>query len=115
MRPQAGQLRERLTLQVGGRTVDAGGGWSTGWTDVSGAEVAGSVEPLEDHERIQAMQTDAQSTHRVVVRYRTDVTAKHRWKWIRDGVTRFLRITSAPVNPDQHRQYLSMFAAEDRG
>lgn len=108
-----GTLRERLTLQSSTRAPDGGGGWTNTWADVAPeVTVAARVRPLLRNERLQAMQADAQASHLVEIRYRTDVTPKQRWRW---GSGRYLRIVSAPINPDEHREMLEMFAVEDRG
>lgn len=111
-----GKLRERLTLQSSSGSGDGQGGRTVGWADVAPAvKVWARVTPLSTHERIQSMQTDAPASHEVEIRYRTDVTAKSRWKWVSGGVTRYLRVVAAPTNPDEHRAMLAMLCAEDRG
>jgi SPP1 family predicted phage head-tail adaptor len=72
----AGKLRHRFRLEEGTRAPGAGGGGVTTWTEV--VTVWANVVPLTGVERIAAMQAAAALTHRVEIRYRPGITAKHR-------------------------------------
>src|SRR4051794_1805977 len=72
----ASGLRFRLTVQSLSQTTDGQGGFTNTWADV--ADVWASLEPVKGYERYQAMQTQTPVTHKIILRYRSDVTTKHR-------------------------------------
>ena len=77
---EAGQLRHRLVLQQGKAQADGGGGeagdpWAS---PVTLATLWGRIEPLRGDERLRAMRLEARVTHRVVIRYRSGVSAEMR-------------------------------------
>ena len=71
-----GELRHRVTIQEEVATPDGGGGYALGWADV--ATLWAKVEPLSARERLFAEKLDGVVTHRVVVRFRDDITAAMR-------------------------------------
>ncbi len=80
-RPPAriGELRHRLSIQAEQATSDGGGGLSDPWANpVTVATVWGKVEPLTGGERLHALQIQDRLSHRIVIRYRSDVTAAMR-------------------------------------
>lgn len=72
----AGLLRHRVTIQARGAGVDTYGSPNGSWADV--ATVRAHVAPLRGAERIAAIQAQAVIDHKVIIRYRTGVTAKQR-------------------------------------
>ncbi len=78
--PEIGDLNRRIVLQQPVETEDGGGGKTVAWQDV--AEVWAQVEPISSQERLFAGQTMAEVTHRVRLRFRSDVRSS--WR-IRDG------------------------------
>jgi SPP1 family predicted phage head-tail adaptor len=68
----AASLRHRLTIQTVTRTEDGQGGFTEAWAD--GDSVWASITPLKAYQRFQAMQMQAPATHKVVMRYRSDVS-----------------------------------------
>lgn len=73
---EAASLKHRVTLQSLARVSDGQGGYSESWTDVSDVWV--SIAPMKGYERFQAMQMQTPVTHKIVMRYRSDVTTAHR-------------------------------------
>ena len=74
-----GKLRHRLTIQAGNPAEDAYGGRSDPWASpTTVATVWGRIESLRGRERLHGMQLEARVTHRIMIRYRGDVTARHR-------------------------------------
>lgn len=70
-----GHLRHRVTLQKPVRLPDGGGGFTEGWQDLEIApEVYASIVPLSGHEQLRFHQLETTVTHRITIRYRTDVT-----------------------------------------
>jgi len=66
-----GDLRHRVTLESPARTADGMGGFATAWTTV--AEVFAAVWPVSATEQIEAAQSVMTVTHRIRLRYRSDV------------------------------------------
>lgn len=68
----AGDLRHRVILQTGTTTADAGGGGSVAWSNT--ATVWAKVEPLSAREQFHADQLRGPVSHKITMRYRSDVT-----------------------------------------
>lgn len=74
-----GRLKTAFTLQVRRAARDATGGRAAeSWADVE--TVWGELTPLAGWEGDRVKQVDAELTHRVVLRYRSDLTSRHRLK-----------------------------------
>lgn len=93
-----GRLFDRVSVEAEGFTTsDRGGRTSTGWSAIADGEgLPADVQPLEGMERIRAMQTHADVTHEVTMRYHEGVLASHRLKITSDG-DRILHIVSPPI------------------
>lgn len=74
-----GRLRERVTIQSNVSVSDGAGGQTLTWTDLS--TVWARVEPLQGKEVVQASQIQGPFTHRIWLRYRTDVGLAMRVLW----------------------------------
>ncbi len=75
--PDVSTFKKRLTIQSVSRVSDGQGGSTESWTD--GATVWASLEPLKAYEKFQASQIQVPVTHRITMRYRSDVTAASRF------------------------------------
>jgi SPP1 family predicted phage head-tail adaptor len=75
----AGDLRHRVTVQAVTTTRDQVGGTVETWTDV--ATLWAKVEPLSAGERYWRQQMNAYAAWKITVRFRDDLTAKHRVKF----------------------------------
>lgn len=73
------QLKKRVTIQTLSVLSDGQGGWSESWVD--GDTVWASIEPLKGYERFQAMQMQTPVTHKLGMRYRSDVNTGIRLKY----------------------------------
>lgn len=74
---EAGRLRHRVTIQSMTETQDGTTGAITEtWSDV--ATVWAEIAPLSGREFVAARETQGQIDARVLIRYRSDVTAKMR-------------------------------------
>jgi len=72
-------MKKRATLQHRARTPDGGGGFSETWTDVASVpEVYAEIVPLSGSEQLRYHQLSTVVTHRITLRYRSDVTADMR-------------------------------------
>lgn len=83
----AGDLRERVTIQVKTTVRDAQGGAVVTWAtlDATGAnpatELPAAVVPLTSRERLDAQAVGSAVQYHVTIRRRTDVTADMRLQW----------------------------------
>ncbi len=106
-----GLLRERLALQESTPSDDGQGGRTRSWANVSPAVFAWArVKRLTTYTRFKAMQADSQATHEITMRSRSDFDTKNRWMW---GTTPLV-IVSAPQNLDEHGEFLTFLAKEER-
>lgn len=72
----ASRLRQRLTLQEEVRTPDNAGGYVRSWKDV--ATLWAEIIPVSGRERFFAGKIESPATHRILMRYRSDITPAHR-------------------------------------
>jgi len=72
----AASLRHQVTIQTVSRTEDGQGGFTETWTN--GESVWASIETLKAYQRFQAMQMQTPMTHKLVVRYRRDLSTLNR-------------------------------------
>ena len=74
-------MRHRIVIQSVSQSSDGQGGFTETWAD--GATVAASIDALKDRpfERFQAGQTQTPATHKIVMRYRSDLTTAKRVKF----------------------------------
>lgn len=75
----AGEMRERVTIQVPSSSRSAGGAARLGWKDVD--TVWAKVSSLSGREVLQAMQANVIVTHRIYMRFRSEVNAETRILW----------------------------------
>ncbi len=101
----AGAINRRVTIQAVTDTTDAGGGRAQTWAML--ATVWARVEPLSGDERARAEQVAADLSHRVTVRYRDDVTPRHRLLY----GSRVLKIL-AVRDADEKHERLELLCAE---
>lgn len=100
------RLRHRLTLYAEGQTVNAMGERLSGFTE--GQTVWADVQPLSASEDYRAKRLGQNTSHKVVIRYRTGVATNDRLKF----GTRWLVVQSVK-DPDERREWLEIMA-EDR-
>ncbi len=76
---EAGRLHDLVSLQENTPTRDAGGAPVDVWTDLLTAPaIWADVEPLSGREFLEAARVNAEITHRIRVRYRSDLTERMR-------------------------------------
>ena len=102
---RAGRLRHRVTIETPNDEASTYGGPKHVWVPV--ATVWASVEPLQGREFMAARAANAETTHRVGMRYRGGVTAKQRINF--DG--RILEIESV-MNRDERNAELQLMCKE---
>lgn len=101
----SGKLHHRITIETKTRTGDSGGGGSVAWTAVE--TVWADVTPISGFKRMQSEQMQARVTHKVTMRYRTDVDISMRLKW----GTRLFSIRSA-INDSERSVWLVLDCEE---
>ena len=99
---RAGELRERVTIEKPVQVAGKAGATKTTWTEVA-TNVHARVTPLRGQEQVNAMQLSSKVSHRVKLRYRSDVVAE--WRIIWDGLTLNIR---AVTNPDERRRFTEL-------
>jgi SPP1 family predicted phage head-tail adaptor len=102
-----GSMRERLTLEAPVDSDDGTGGTIGGYSDV--ATLWGEVVPVAARDAVIADRALARVTHRIRVRYRADLTTRHR---LRHAARRF-RIVALREG-DATRRFLVIEAEEER-
>ena len=77
---RAGALKDQVTVQVISETPDTfGNAGNTWWGNIATVPtVWAAIEPLSGREFFEAQRAAAEVTHRIRIRYRADLTAKHR-------------------------------------
>lgn len=100
------KMKHRLTLQSVSRVTDSQGGYTEEWDDE--ATLWASIAPLKGYERFQAHQMQTPVTHKIIIRYRSDVTTKHRFLY----GERILQIKQC-LNKDEANNFLEILALEN--
>lgn len=102
-----GDLRQRVTIEGYVVSSDGYGGRPKSWVPV--ATVWAKVEPLRGREYFEAHQIKTEVTHRVIIRYRPDVTPEMR---VKVGDNRYLLIESVIDIEERHR-FLELICREE--
>ncbi len=104
------RLRHSIALQEVANAVDAGGGHARTWSTT--ATVPAEIKPLSGREQLHAMQLEDAVTHRITIRYRSDVIPTTKWRVLFG--TRTFNIRSV-LNVDERNKFLIMLADEGVG
>ncbi|WP_422363178.1 phage head closure protein [Pyruvatibacter mobilis] len=104
-----GTLRERVSIQERSETSDGGGGVSFTWANIdTNPTVSARVEPLRGFEQLQGLGLQGRVTHRVTLRYRSDVTIGNRFLWGTTG----LEVKSPGINEDERSRYVTFLCEQ---
>jgi SPP1 family predicted phage head-tail adaptor len=98
-----GQLNRRLTLEAPVDIDDGAGGVIRSFAAV--ATLWAQVEPVSARGEVAADALGASVTHRIALRYSSDITLRHR---LRDGA----RIYRIVAMRERHRRFLDIDAEE---
>ena len=102
-----GKMRHSLTIQAQSRANDSAGGARRTYSTL--ATVMGSIEPVGGNLRLYGDQIEGVSTHKITIRYRNDVTTKHRINYSADSkIFKINRI----LNLGTRDRYLEMLCEE---
>lgn len=105
---QIAELRHRITFQRIAQVTDGMGGFTTTWSDV--ATVWAKVEPVSASERLISEKLETQRSHKVKIRYRSDITTDMRFTFN----SRTFQVKGVH-NPDERRVYTFIDAEENQG
>lgn len=72
----SGKLRHKITVERETLTTDAIGGQSSSWA--TNIEPFALVKPVSGNERYQAMKLEANITHKIYIRYTSNIRATDR-------------------------------------
>jgi SPP1 family predicted phage head-tail adaptor len=100
-----GELNHRLVLEQPVETADGAGGVTRGYAAVTTLWAA--LAPVSARGAVEADDLAADVTHRITIRFRSDVTTRHR---LRDGA-RIFRIV-ALRSPDESGRFVQIDAQE---
>jgi SPP1 family predicted phage head-tail adaptor len=104
---RGGRLRKRVILQRPVETQGTTGGMTLTWVDV--ATVWAGVEPLLGREYDAARVRNAETTHRIVLRFRDDI--QRNWRLQLQNSTRYYRIDEM-LNIDERNREVRIRATE---
>ena len=108
-----GDLKQSVTIQRRDVARDLYGGETPTWTD--SATVFAQVKPLRGQrgdEFFSSMEEKSRSQHKVIIRYRGDVTPEYRLKYKTRNKTRYFTILVAR-DLDETGRFLEMLWEED--
>ncbi len=99
------RMDKRVTIQRVSQTTDGQGGFTEGWGEI--ATVWALIEPATGYEKMQAMQQSSPISHKLTIRYYSELTTKHR---ILFG-ERIFAIKEI-INPNESNQFLKLKCVE---
>lgn len=105
----AGKLNKRVSIKAQTTSRDSLNQKQATWSTIVNGDVWAAVEPLSNREAMEARANQTELSHRVTIRYRTDVTADMR---IQYG-TRSLAITGIR-DPGERHEYLEILCIEGK-
>jgi len=70
----SGMLKEPVQFERKTRTSDGAGGFTETWAAISGAPTRCSVKAMSGSERWASQRVEATSTHKITIRYTSDLT-----------------------------------------
>jgi len=87
---RAGKMRERVRFQAPTKTRSPSGEAKLAWSDT--ATVWASVDGMSSRDIMQAQQANVMATHKIIIRYRSDVDHTSRIIW-RDRTMEIASVT----------------------
>ena len=100
-----GDLNKRIVIQYPTRASDSMGGFIATWIDSD--TIWAAIWPTSAGELVQSMQTNMAISHRIRVRYRSDITSAYRIKF----GNRYFNIVSM-INPNEKGEWLDILCKE---
>lgn len=103
----AGKLRNMISIERAVKTPDGAGGSTNVWAPVV-SSLRSYIKPISGGERFNAMRLEADTTHRIFIRYRTDILTSDRVNY--NG--RLMQIR-AILNLEERNKWIEIFADEN--
>lgn len=101
----AGKLRHQITIEREQSVSDGAGGSTITWSTV--ATPRAFIKPMSGGERLQAMRLEATVTHRIFIRYRSNLLTSDRINY--NG--RLMQIR-ALINLEERNRWIEIYADE---
>jgi len=98
-------MRHRVTFQRATKTPDGAGGSTLAWSTVE--TVWADVKPVSGNERYNSMRVEADVSHTVLTRYRSDIFPSDRMVFD----SRQMQVKSV-INVEERNRYLEIKAVE---
>lgn len=102
-----GELRKQITIQAETPTGDGAGGYALAWMNIASAWA--DITPLSGNEVFTAQHLEGHATHRVTMRYRSDIAITTDMRIIYNS--RVFNIRSV-LNIDERNQWTEMLVEE---
>jgi SPP1 family predicted phage head-tail adaptor len=102
-----GDLKKRITLQSVSETPDAMGGMTQTWSDV--AEVWAAIWPASAREYMAAQSNVMSVSHRIRIRYRSDITSA--WRIYYSDAGKYYNIVGI-IDPNMRHWVLDLMCLE---
>jgi len=100
----SGKLDKQVVIQASVRVDDGGGGVTINYVDTGMAWA--SIDPGSGREFFEAKQINPELSHIVKMRYRPNVTAKHRLRYVSNNVIRAFAIHVVSDPLERHEQLI---------
>lgn len=100
-----GKLRNQITIEREQSVPDGAGGSTITWSTV--ASPRAFIKPMSGGERLQAMRLESTVTHRIFIRYRSDLLTSDRVSY----KGRIMQIR-ALINLEERNRWLEIYADE---
>ncbi|MDR3425292.1 MAG: phage head closure protein [Alphaproteobacteria bacterium] len=102
-----GNLRKQIALQAEQQTPDGAGGYALAWTTL--ATVWADISPATGREVYTAGHLEGRVTHKVTIRWRSDITITTDMRLLYNARTFNIR---AVMNQDEANQYATLLVEE---
>lgn len=104
---RAGKLSHKVTIEQPPATLDAQGGRSGSWSEITGSPVWASITPLSGSRRYEAAQVVQGISHEITMRHLSNVTSEMR---IMYGTRKFM--IRSVVNAEERDRELRLMCEE---
>lgn len=105
----AGKLRHSVNFETPTSTPDGYGGSSVAWDTVTPVTVRAFIKPMSGNERWQSQRLETNITHRIFIRYRSDLTSEMRINY--GG--RLMQV-KALINIEERNKWFEIHAVEGK-
>lgn len=107
----SGRLSRKITVQSVSRSANAFGEMEETWSDASPANAWAEIRPVTAREYIAGKGVVGEVTHRITLRYRSDIDQDSRILYVDSGRTRYFEIVGLIDIMERH-EVLEIVAKE---